>query len=171
MKGLGVPLLITAGGFLAYRLMQVTNAVQQLKISVGSVKHRTSNLTSTQFDVTLSVYNPNKVRVNFERIYSQVKVEGKLLGELDIAGAGTSIQPLGNTDIKVPLIINHLNAVGVVVPIISALINKRPITTPFEILGTLYAGGLQLPIAQTIKLSDYKLSGTDTNCFTCITNS
>ncbi|RYE02258.1 MAG: hypothetical protein EOP50_00495 [Sphingobacteriales bacterium] len=136
--------------------VKATNAVQQLKVSVKGIKHVSTSLDSSRFNVVLRVFNPTSTSVGFDRLYAQVKVTGKLVAEMDIAGNGTTFRPLQETEVIVPLFIDHFSGGLTILSIIEKLKAGQPLDTPFEIVGTLYAAGfIELPLSATVRLQDF----------------
>lgn len=149
----------------AYNLVQKANAVKQLKVSVKGLRHSSSNFTQTKMLLTLSVYNPNNVSLPFQRVYGQVKIEGSHFAEFDISGSGQTIGPLTTRDLEVPVLVEHFSAATTIFSLIQKIIRKEKFTTPFDVQGTLYAAGLQLPINARVNLADFGVGRA--NCIEC----
>jgi LEA14-like dessication related protein len=165
MKKYGWLLLLGGAAAIGYHMSKVANAVQQLVVSLKKIRHASTDLTQSKFILTLSVYNPNNVTVSYKRFYAQVKVAGQLLSEVNMASpGGVNFLGLQTKDLEFPVFINHATAGLLIKDITKALLNKSRIDTVFDIQGTLYAGGLQLPVKAALKLSDLGINGTCSSC-------
>lgn len=142
-------------GYVGYRLMQAVNTVDQLRYFVRKVKYNKSNSTAfrTALVVTLGIENPTRNSVQFNRFVGTVKIKGTEVTRIEVNG---DLRPItfkpGTTDVEMDCIISHASVIQLL-PGILAQLRTGGLTDLLQITGTLYAGGLTIPINQQIQLS------------------
>lgn len=151
------PLLIIGGAvaYIVYRLMQTKNTVEQLRYFVSGVKYNKSNSTALRSALTISltIENPTSNAVTFNRFIASVSIKGQPVTSIEVNGMSMPItfKP-GNTVISMDAIIEHLKVLQILPGIISQLTSGN-FSEMINVTGTLYAGGLTIPVSNDIKLS------------------
>ena len=149
--------LLFGGGYIFYRSMILANTVEQLTYYISNLKYlkSKSNFFRSEFAVTLKVSNPNSTRVAFNRFTGTISTGPTALVNLDVNGAGQGIiiQPNADTDITFPAIVNHLSLLLSAKEILEQLSQTGTAQQAFLVKGILYAGNLQIPISQTVRVS------------------
>lgn len=159
MKGSTI-LLIGAGAAAAYYINRVSNAVKHLRATIKGVKFDSITLTTIKFLVTVQVYNPSNVAMQFNRLWGTVKVNGTFLSEFEVAGnSETRLKARDYTDVILPFQVSTLNAFSVISQLMVAITSRQPFAHPFDIDATLAAAGIELPIKQSVQLSDFGIPG------------
>lgn len=139
----------------AWWLSRKTAAVTNLRWYVASVKYdkSNSNISRSLFKITIRVENPSADTVRFDRFAGKVQVKGQTISTIDALGAGKGIRLMpGSTDVVVDAVVSHLVAISVIKDFVQQL-GAGSFREMLTVEGTLYAGGLAVPINQSQDVS------------------
>lgn len=138
-------------GGLAWWLSRTSAAVDSLRWYIAGVKYDkgNSNITRSNFKITIRVENPSADTVQFDRFTGKILVKGGTLSTIDATGAGKGIRFMpGNTDVVIDAVVSHLVAISIVKDFVESIATGS-FKEMFTIQGSLYAGGIAVPIEQT----------------------
>lgn len=145
---------IAVGGYLAYRAYQKAMAVRNLFYSIKKVRFLGTDLSKTGFEIELGVSNLSNESLAYNRFFGQIRYNGNILVTIsnDGQGRGIVIKPMAETSITIPVYIYHLQVGLALKDIIESFVNKTNVEG-LQVQGTLYAGGVSVPLTQTISLN------------------
>lgn len=149
-------LLIIGGigaAYLLFRTTQAVNTAKQLTAMIFGIKRVFSDVSSTRLMVTLRVFNPTFAPLSFQSFQFSLFYNGSKIADTTYApGQGITLKANGNTDIDIPVTVQHFSLITNVLTLVREWLSGRFDQT-IRIVGTLQAGGLTLPIDTTIKLN------------------
>lgn len=154
MKSLGWILPVGVIGYLIYQAQLTSNTIGQLSYMIFGIKFNkaNSNLFQSQLLVKLRVNNPSFNSVSFNNFSYNLTIQGHQLASGNYKpGSGITIAT-GNTDIEFPVNVSNLS-VALQLKAILAQWLAGNFNQQIRIVGALAAGGLTVPIDQTLTLS------------------
>lgn len=142
---------IAALALLGYKAMRVKNVVDNLRWSIDSISinKKDTNLLNIALNLRIKVVNPSNEPVSFDGFFASISLKGKHIAEFT-RKANISLIP-GNSFIEVPTSISTLGFASEIFSLLKSLIGGQ-INESVLVSGTLYAGGLSLPLRQTLPL-------------------
>jgi hypothetical protein len=145
---------IAAGGYLLYKAYQKAMAAQMLFYSIRRIRYISTDLSKTTLELELGVSNLSNESLAYDRFFGQIRYNGNVLVSVtnDGRGKGIVIKPMNETSISIPVTIFHIQAVLTLKDLITKLIAKQNIEG-LVMQGTLYAGGIGVPITQNLSLN------------------
>lgn len=145
---------VAAGGYLLYKAYQKAQAAQMLFYSIKRIRYISTDLSKTTLEIDLGVSNLSNENLAYDRFFGQIRYNGNVLVSVSNEGRGRGIviQKMNETTITIPVTIFHLQTILTLKDVIGKLISKENIEG-LLMQGTLYAGGIGVPLTQQISFN------------------
>lgn len=145
-----MPLLLIAGGYLAWHLYKIKQAIDLMTIRISNVSlNPGGGLLQTLLNVTLTVYNPENVTLKFQQFIGSVNYNGEPIANFNVTQASGPIVIGPNSVVEVPMNAEILN--------INALSNLGGIISSglkdMTLVGIIIISSIHVPV--NINLADY----------------
>lgn len=148
----------------AAKANNVKATIKQIVVSFSGIKYvkEGSNVLQTKLLLTINVFNPNYTPLTFESFTGSLLYNGRRISSFAFNAMGRNIKILmGNNLMDADILLSHVSLALEAKDLIQKLIKKQPIGN-IVIDGYVKAGGISMPITQTITLP--AIAGISNTC-------
>lgn len=134
-----MPFLLIAGGYLAYKFIEIKNAIYGLQTTLSGISFGKTDLSNTAIQLSLRVTNPSNVNLSFKRFSGQIFIQAQPIAAftidnpVNIPANGIAIVPLDATVLNLNMLSN-----------LSTLMDTG--MKNLILKGTITLGGINLPV-------------------------